>query len=75
MVVKVAGGAFAGADANADQFQIGKRNFLALRKLLWKNGVLLHAQDVGGLQTSRTVFLDVATGAFTVRSNGAESTL
>ena len=75
MIVKVAGGAFAGTDERADQFQIGKRNFLVLRKLLWKNGVLLHAQDVGGLQTSRTVYLDVATGAFTIRSNGTESIL
>jgi chemotaxis protein CheD len=74
-VVKVAGGAFAGADESADQFQIGKRNFLALRKLLWKNGVLLHAHDVGGLQTSRTVYLDVGTGALTIRSNGTESIL
>ena len=75
MIVKVAGGAFAGADESADQFQIGKRNFIALRKLLWKNGVMLHAHDVGGQQTSRTVYLDVATGAFTIRSNGIESTL
>ena len=75
MVVKVAGGAFAGPDESADQFQIGKRNVLALRKLLWKNGVLLHAHDVGGMQMSRTVFLDVATGAYTVRSNGRETTL
>jgi chemotaxis protein CheD len=75
IVVRVAGGAHAGADADADQFQIGKRNILTLRKLLWKNGVLLRAYDVGGHQTSRTVRLDVTTGLFTVRSNGRETQL
>jgi chemotaxis protein CheD len=75
IVVKVAGGAFAGADDGADQFQIGKRNILMLRKLLWKNGVLLHAHDLGGRQTSRTVLLDVATGALTIKSNGQAAVL
>ena len=75
IVVKVAGGAHSGATEDADQFQIGKRNLLMLRKLLWKNNVLLHAHDVGGCQTSRTLVVDVATGAVTVRSQGAESTL
>ena len=75
MIVRVAGGAAAGGDERADQFQIGKRNALALRKLLWKNGVLLHAHDVGGVQTSRTVYLDVGTGVLTVRSNGSETQL
>ena len=74
IVVRVAGGAHAAAEG-ADQFQIGKRNVIALRKLLWKNGVLLHAHDVGGVQTSRTVYLEVASGLFTIRSNGQESTL
>jgi chemotaxis protein CheD len=42
-------------------FNIGKRNHLALRKILWKAGVLLQAEDVGGT-TSRTVRLEVKTG-------------
>jgi len=75
IVVKVAGGAHSGATEDADQFQIGKRNFLMLRKLLWKNNVLLHAHDVGGCQTSRTLVVDVATGGVTIRSQGAETTL
>ncbi len=75
LVVKVAGGAHSGpADAD-DAFQIGKRNLLMLRRLLWKNNVFLHAHDVGGCQTSRTLVVDVATGAVTVRSHGAESAL
>ena len=75
MVVKVAGGASGGPPAAADTFQIGKRNVLALRKLLWKNNVLLHAHDVGGVQTSRTLVVDVATGRVVVRSQGRESEL
>ncbi len=75
MIVKVAGGAHAGATEEGDRFQIGKRNMIALRKLLWKNGVLVHAQETGGVQTSRTMWLDVATGAVTLKVNGAESPL
>jgi chemotaxis protein CheD len=75
MIVKVAGGAHAGATEEGDRFQIGKRNVLALRKLLWKNGVLLHAQETGGIQTSRTMWLDVGTGAVTLKVNGIESSL
>jgi hypothetical protein len=37
--------------------------------------VLLHAHDTGGLQTSRTVVVDVATGALTIRSQGTETQL
>ena len=75
MIVRVAGGAHAGASEDGDRFQIGKRNMIALRKLLWKNGVLVHAQDTGGIQTSRTMWLDVATGAVTLKVNGIESPL
>jgi chemotaxis protein CheD len=75
MIVKVAGGAHAGASEEGDRFQIGKRNLLALRKLLWKNGVMVHAQETGGVQTSRTMWLEVGTGAVTLKVNGAESSL
>lgn len=75
MVVKVAGGAHSGASEDADRFQIGKRNMIALRKLLWKNGVLVHAQETGGIQTSRTMWLDVGSGAVTLKINGVESPL
>lgn len=68
LVLKVAGGASM-QDAGADSFEIGRRNLLMLRQLLWKNGVLIRGQDVGG-DVSRTLVLDVASGATTVRSNG-----
>jgi chemotaxis protein CheD len=74
MVVKVAGGAGRAGGTERDSFQIGKRNMLMLRKLLWKNGVLIRGQDVGG-QGSRDLHYDVATGAVTVRSSGTERAL
>ena len=33
---------------DSDRFAIGKRNHLMLRKLFWKNGILVKAEDVGG---------------------------
>ena len=53
----------------------GKRNMIALRKLLWKNGVMVHAHDTGGVQTSRTMWVDVTSGEVTLKINGAESKL
>ena len=41
---------------------------MALKKLLWKNGVLLKAHDVGG-DRSRTVVIEVGTGTVTVNSD------
>lgn len=75
MVVRVAGGSHTGATDEDDRYQIGKRNLLALRKLLWKNGVMLHAQDTGGIQVSRTMWLDIGTGQVSLKVNGAECNL
>lgn len=72
IVVKVAGGA--SVNSGADMFEIGKRNFVALRKVLWKNGVMIKAQDVGGI-CSRTLTLDVATGGVTLRIDSVDSAL
>jgi len=72
--VAVAGGASAG-DTIADGFQIGKRNLIMLRKLLWKNGVLIHAHDVGGTRVWRTISLDVATGRVWLKTPEREGEL
>ncbi len=69
MIVKVAGGASRAQDGEPDSFQIGRRNMTMLRKLLWKNGVLIRAQDVGG-NGSRDLIYDVGTGEVSVRSGG-----
>ncbi len=75
MILKVAGGAAINScEESEDFFQIGKRNFVMLRKLLWKNGVLIEAQDVGGTK-SRTMSMDVGSGIVTISSKGVRSTL
>ena len=67
LVVRAAGGAQL-LDAPG-VFNIGKRNYLALRRILWKAGVFIQAQDVGGT-SSRTVRLEVGSGRFLMRGPG-----
>ncbi len=59
MVVRLAGGAQV-MDSQGT-FQIGKRNYLAARKILWKAGILITSEAVGG-GVSRTTRLEVRTG-------------
>jgi chemotaxis protein CheD len=75
MTVSVAGGSFSGRVDAEDTFQIGKRNMLTLRKLLWKNGVLIHADDTGGMGQSRTMSVNVASGLVQLRTNGTQRVL
>jgi chemotaxis protein CheD len=75
MTVSVAGGSCAGKSNAEDSFQIGKRNLIALRKLLWKNGVLIHADDTGGVQLSRTMSVHVLSGVVQLRTNGVQRVL
>jgi chemotaxis protein CheD len=72
LIVKVVGGAFSGEDEHADQFQVGKRNLITFKKLLWKNGVILRGEAVGGQRLSRTVSLRLDTGEVLVKANGTE---
>ena len=74
IVVKAAGGACRLNGEREDYFEIGKRNFIILRKILWKNGLLLKAHDVGG-HNSRTISLSIGTGEVTQKSNGLTETL
>ncbi|RMF79349.1 MAG: chemotaxis protein CheD [Nitrospirae bacterium] len=67
IVVKLAGGA--SLIDGAGMFNVGKRNHLLARKLMWKNGVSIHAEAVGGT-VSRTVSLEVATGRVQVAVPG-----
>jgi chemotaxis protein CheD len=72
MNVKLAGGA---AMATGPQgFDIGKRNYLAIRKVLWSNGMFINAEDVGG-NTARSLYMNMADGTVTVRSSGLERCL
>jgi chemotaxis protein CheD len=59
---------------SASGLEIGKRNHDALRRLLWKTGLLLQAEAVGGNQ-SRSIRLDIGTGNFWVQECGEERRL
>jgi len=72
MQIKIAGGA--AMDTGPKGFDIGKRNHLAIRKILWKNGMFIDAEDVGGT-SPRNMYMNMDNGAVTIRSNGLEKTL
>jgi chemotaxis protein CheD len=52
-------------------FNIGKRNYMALKKMFLKNNVIIHKQDVGG-NTNRTVRLEIGTGDIYVKTSGSQ---
>ncbi len=72
MHVKIAGGA--AMSTGPKGFDIGKRNCLAIRKLLWKFGMFLDAEDVGG-DAPRNLYLNISDGAVTMKSNGQKKRL
>lgn len=53
---------------NQDTFQIGKRNHLAARRILWKAGMMIRHEEVGGT-LPRTIHLDVGTGRLAVQQS------
>jgi chemotaxis protein CheD len=55
-------------------FDIGKRNYLALRKILWKAGILLAGEAVGG-KNSRTIRLEIDSGRLWLQENGGQKEL
>jgi chemotaxis protein CheD len=52
-------------------FEVGKRNYLAMRRILWKSGLLLHGEVVGG-SNSRTMRLEIATGRLWLQEAGLQ---
>ncbi len=67
MVIKVAGGARIMDDMN--YFRIGQKNLTALRRIFWKNNVLIDVEDTGE-NFNRTVRLEISTGKFLVKGLG-----
>lgn len=63
--VKLAGGA--NVTTKSDMFQIGKRNILTVKKILWSYSLAPLTEDIGGT-ISRTVTVDVDTGTVTLSS-------
>ncbi len=75
IILKMAGaGRPLGGDEARDSFQIGKRNALMARQMLWKNGVRIQREDVGGTH-SRTLTLRLGDGGVTIRSGGEDHAL
>ena len=54
-------------------FNIGKRNHMAVRKIFWKNKVMIDHEDVGG-NVNRTIRLDIATGEIHIKVSGIGET-
>ena len=50
-------------------FNIGKRNHMALRKIFFKNGVLVDHEDVGG-NVNRTIRIEIGTGDIYMKTSG-----
>ena len=71
-VVKVCGGAT--VLDNMNLFRIGERNYIIFRKLMWKNGMMIAAEDVGG-KVTRTMRMEIATGRVFVRTASRTSEL
>ena len=67
IIVKLCGGANV-MDTN-DTFQIGKRNALSIKKILWSYGMGAIAEDLGG-NYSRTVSISISAGQVTLSSPG-----
>ena len=67
MIAKVSGGAQLLGENTFTR--IGARNLVALRKCLWRNNLLLAAEDTGGCAT-RTMQLKIDNGEAEVRCEG-----
>jgi len=67
MQVVVVGGAQ--VSGGKDFFNIGKRNYLALRKMFWKNNVMVSFKSVGG-SGNRTLRLDIKDGRTWLKESG-----
>ncbi len=67
LVVKAVGGAQIMDSAGI--FNIGKRNYMILRKMFWKNKVMIAKEDIGGT-VNRTISLEIGTGRTILKVSG-----
>jgi chemotaxis protein CheD len=70
--VKLAGAAQILNDNNL--FNIGRRNHAAVRKVLWQHGLFVDSEAIGG-SAPRTMYLAIADGTVTVKTQGEALTL
>ena len=73
LTVKVAGGANV-QKVQEDSFVVGKRNYAILKKILWKNDILIDAEDVGG-SNARTMYLEIGSGRVWLSTAGVAKEL
>ena len=66
--VKVAGGA-AINEGLGPGMTIGARNWIVLKRVLWKNGILIAAEEIGGT-LPRTMTLEIGSGRVTLATAG-----
>ncbi|MCK5310486.1 MAG: chemotaxis protein CheD [Desulfobacteraceae bacterium] len=52
-------------------FNIGKRNYMALKKMFFKNKVIIDTEQVGG-EVNRTIRLEIKTGDVFVKTSGSK---
>ncbi len=52
-----------------DIFNIGKRNHTVLRKIFWKNKIMVAKEDVGG-SSNRTISIAVESGLTILKTPG-----
>lgn len=72
IVAKVAGAAVLLDEKGL--FKIGERNYTVLRKILWKNNILISSEDIGGT-IARTMYLRMSDGQTSIKSKGQEKPL
>ena len=65
--IKMAGGA--SVIKSCESFDIGKRNVLSVRKILWNKKLGIKKEDVGG-NHSRTVSLNIENGVVSLSNSG-----
>ncbi len=50
-------------------FNIGKRNYMAVRKIFWKNNVIIDYENIGG-SSNRTIHLSLDSGMASLKISG-----
>jgi len=69
--IRLVGGAEIGGPKPTAEgvFNVGRRNVIAARGILWRNGVLVDGEDIGGT-APRTLAVSVTDGRVTVKTDG-----
>ena len=67
LICKVAGAGHPLEDSN--MFRIGERNYAILKKILWRNNILIKGEVIGD-KTAKTMYLHMDTGKTCVKITG-----